>query len=103
MMGYKQITANEVKKRALSKKEKGTVSTKKVGKKVNFGIKRSQEEEGEGDEEANEEDEGEGLIEGWSWVEDDEESIEEGKGLSWARKMEVRMKKTKPLFEVAKK
>jgi hypothetical protein len=93
LMNYKQVTAQDVKKRALDKKD----ASGGGGKKVYFEVKRSkeeEEEEAEGDEEEIE------VIEGWSWVDDDEEAIQtkNDKSLSWSQKMEVRMRKTRPLF-----
>ncbi|GAA5910250.1 uncharacterized protein JCM6883_001126 [Sporobolomyces salmoneus] len=90
LMNIKQVTAKEVKKRALEKKS----TQGGGGKKVYFDVKKKR------DEATSEEGEGEAAaIEGWSWVDDDElVSVKNEESLSWSQKMEVRMRKTKPLF-----
>ncbi|GAA5958137.1 hypothetical protein JCM3765_002827 [Sporobolomyces pararoseus] len=91
LMRTKQVSAQEVRKRALEKKDQGS-----NGKKVYFEVKRKlEQEEGEGDEEELDQ----ATIEGWSWVDDEELiAVKNDESLSWAQKMERRMRKTKPLF-----
>ncbi|GAA5932829.1 uncharacterized protein JCM15063_002217 [Sporobolomyces koalae] len=99
MMKAKQVSAKEVKKRALAHNEttkhgKG----KSKGKKILFDLKRS--EDNQGDEEHESVDSAvEVDVDGWSWVDDNEVIVvRELRELSWAQRMELRMRKTRPLF-----
>ncbi|GAA5849554.1 hypothetical protein JCM5353_000395 [Sporobolomyces roseus] len=103
MMGYKQVTAQEVRKRALEKQER-------VGKRVYFEVVRRRSEESEGDDEVDLTGEEEDDEDEWSWVEEETMVVGESVGEveekvnvevaeeSWSRKMEKRMKEKKPLF-----
>ncbi|GAA6013200.1 hypothetical protein JCM11491_005212 [Sporobolomyces phaffii] len=93
---FKQVTANEVKKRALTKA--GSSPPRAKGKRVYFDVKRSHPDDLDEGEQAGE-GHGDDEVEGWSWVDDAElVAVKNNPDLTWAQKMEVRMRKTRPLF-----
>ena len=101
-MNYKQVTAREVKKRALEKTAQPQGRNKKVYFDVNTKKKDAEKRANEAAAATQDEEEGSDAIEGWSWVDDDElVAVKNDSSLSWAQKMEVRMRKTKPLFATA--
>ncbi|GAA5998180.1 hypothetical protein JCM5350_007693 [Sporobolomyces pararoseus] len=99
LMRAKQVSAQEVRKRALEKKDQRGGGGVSNGKKVYFDVKRKLEREQEGGGEGDEEDLDQGTVEGWSWLDDEEIlNVKNDESLSWAQKMERRMRKTRPLF-----
>ncbi|GAA6060123.1 hypothetical protein JCM10212_001420, partial [Sporobolomyces blumeae] len=112
MRKYKQVSSNEVKRRAIEKIEaqmsgRGHATQDNDRKRTLLGRleKKSDENEGDDEDDDDEDDEdetsGEDVVSGWTWVDDNDEvplKAERDDKVSWAERMEVRMRRAKPLF-----